>query len=283
MAKNHYPVVRHAQLEISTGLPGTQVGKLVQIDRELSKLNRRLYRQGRYYRAKIDLHPDATGNYLVFALRDDWAVQKAYQMAYAQYQKNTADERASLGNKQLARWEDFRVQVGGFNFDTLVSTLFDGTATVPLTSGTFDLAHVVDANDVRRSFTWSNTPTAGQYGLLVEYDKAGNAQITPQSSANLAPYVDIDSEVNDQTAADLQLDNREPPYDQGGVNANGEFVCVGVLGNAAGSQRLSTGFFTAPCGFVLIVAPTAADQGTDLLFEVQGGDYKGVNAPSMLE
>ena len=44
---------------------------------------------------------------------------------------------------------------------------------------------------------------------------------------------------------------------------------------------MSTGYFTAPCGFVVIYS-TSGNVG-NLTFEVKSGDYKGVHAPSMIE
>ena len=259
---------------------------LLQVDRALSKINRRLYRMGRYYKTKIDLDVTSNNSYTVFALRDDWAVQKSFQMAYNQYLKNTSDERQALG-KMVARWEDFRVddgQSGGR--DILVPVLRQGTLgnVVRLVNGTFDLANVVDANNTSRTFTWG-TPSASEYGILQEYDKAANAQLSPSSSdVSGAPYSEIDSEVNDQTHGDLQLDGREPPYDQTGVNAPSPFVKIAELGTGAqGSQRFSTGFFTAPCGIVFLVANDVNADTTKLALTVASGDYKGVHAPSMLD
>ena len=279
----HYPTVTEMGLDRAT--PVSSANMLLQVDRCLSQINRRLYRQGRYYKTKIDLDPTSDNTFTVFALRDDWAVQKAYQMAYTQYLKNTADERAALGKSAVARWEDFRVSDGVGSHDNLNPTLYTtGFALTRLVSGTFDLANVVDANNVNRSFTWG-TPGSSEYGILQEYDKSGNQQFSPSSSdVSSAPYSDIDSEVNDQTHADLQIDNREPPYDQTGVNAGTPFVKIATLGaGATGQQRLSTGFFMAPCGIVVIVADTIGADASKLSLCVAGGDYKGVHAPSMLE
>lgn len=276
---SHYPVVRGAQLEISTGLPGTLSQKVVYVDRELSKMNRRLYRHARNYQVKVDLHPDATGKYQVFALRDDWAVSKGLQMAYQMYLETTSEERAVTNS---ARWEDFRTELG-ISADQFVATFHDGISTQPLITGEFELSRVQDDAGVDRTFTWDDTPTATQFGILTEYDKAGNAERTPTNATGDVPYRVLNDELRQQTAADLQNKGNSPPYDTFGVNAGGPFVNVGNLGAFAGSQRLSTGFFNAPCGFVLIVAPAASDQGTSVMFEVKAGDYKGVHAPSMLE
>jgi hypothetical protein len=72
-----------------------------------------------------------------------------------------------------------------------------------------------------------------------------------------------------------------PPYDKNGVNAPTPWVKIAELGATGGAQRLSTGYFTAPCGFVVIYS-TSGNVG-NLTFEVKSGDYKGVHAPSMIE
>ena len=81
--------------------------------RNLSVLNRRLYRYGRNYNVKVDVRHDYAGPAIeVFALRDDWAVQKAFQMAYQVYLDNVMEERERLAGGQVARWEDFRIRDG---------------------------------------------------------------------------------------------------------------------------------------------------------------------------
>ena len=103
----HYPVVTKSPLS-----NGAAANTLVDTARCLSVMNRRLYRFGRNYEVKIDLRNDHVGQVQVFALRDDWAVQKAFQMAYQEYLDNTMQERENLSSNMIARWEDFRVRDG---------------------------------------------------------------------------------------------------------------------------------------------------------------------------
>ena len=58
---------------------------------------------------------------------------------------------------------------------------------------------------------------------------------------------------------------------------------IAVLDGTAGTQKLSTGFFTAPCGLVLCVGYGGDDTNFSVSLEAKAGDYKGVHAPSMLE
>jgi hypothetical protein len=275
----HYPVVLGSELG-STSENTTL--RFLQVDRELSKLNRRMYRMGRYYKVKIDCDQNATGNFEVYTLRDDWAVQKAYQMAYKMYLENTSEERERLGAKQIARWEDFRVN-HGLTGNQLVAVLHDvTTANTLMTGGEFELANVVDATGTTRSFTWG-TPTISEYGLLQEYDKAADTQADPSSVPSNGPYENINTDVDSATMDNLQGDGNLPPYVQTSITSTSPFVRIGTLGQTAGAQRLSTGFFTAPCGIVIVVGSGSNWNSNSLLFEAAKGDYKGVHAPSMLE
>ncbi|MFZ9091879.1 MAG: hypothetical protein ACO3FE_17525 [Planctomycetaceae bacterium] len=280
--KKHYPVVRGSKLGYTVVPAGTTY--LIQADRHLSQLNRRLYRMGRYYNCKLELDVTSTADIEVFALRDDWAVQKAFQLGFAQYMKNTSDERNNMSSNMIARWSDFRVDPGTAGTVTDLVPVLSTTAggEVQLTTGEFELAEVVDAAGSTRTFTWG-TPGATEYGLLQEYDKTANTQNLPSNVSGDAPYVDIDSEVNEATHDHLEQDGNEPPYERIGVNSGSPFVKIARLGvGGTGAQKLSTGYFNAPCGLILITGMNAVDVAT-LNIEYKAGDYKGVHAPSMLE
>lgn len=277
--KKHYPVVRGSPISSGSG-----ANTLVDMARNLSVLNRRLYRYGRNYNVKVDVRHDYAGAAIeVFALRDDWAVQKAFQMAYQQYLDNTSDERERMSSNQIARWEDFRIDDGltlAKNDARPVMHNVGGTATV-LNAGEFALSNVVDATGTLRGFTWGATSVTN-YGVLDEYDKMSNAQESPESSDANSPYANIDSQVDDLMSDQLKADGDNPPYDGDGVNATSPWVRIAVLGGTAGTQKLSSGFFTAPCGLVLLKGFGETSEAYSVELEAKSGDYKGVHAPSML-
>ena len=153
-----------------------------------------------------------------------------------------------------------------------------------LAAGEFDITQVVDSNSVVRQFTWG-TGSASKYSLLSEYDKAGNATQDPTFSTGDMPYDDLMSDDSAQMGEDLQNRGNKPPYNATGVNADSQWVKVATL-SAGAAQRLSTGFFKAPCGIVLITAGVAGTEVVttgSLSWTVKSGDYKGVHAPSLLE
>lgn len=242
---------------------------------------------GRYYELSISIDSEGNDkNYTVYTLSDDWMVEKGFKMAYDHFMKATKEERAALGT-QTARWEDFRVRSGVVH-DELHSTKYDQALNdFVLSQGEFALTEVTDAAGTQRVFTWSASPTGTEYGILIEYDKTGNAQSTPDSASSTGPqvaYENLTDDMDGTQAFDLQSRGNLPPYDQNGVNAGTPWIRVGVLRTGTGGeQRLSTGNFVAPCGLVLITSNSPVDDFGNVAFKVKSGDYKGVHAPSMLE
>lgn len=279
-----YPAVRQFPLAEASPSIGSAT-RVVDVGRCLSQANRRIYRYGRSYEVKIDLEPNSNTTFTVFALRNDWAVVKAFQMAHAEYLKNTADERARLSADQIARWEDFRCESGITGAD--VGPQFTNGSLAGVSNlvgqGEFALSNVVNAAGTRFSFTWG-TGAANKYGVLEEFDKTANAQGSPNSIPADAPYVDIDSEINEGTHDDLQADGNLPPYEQNAINAAEPFVKIATLDSSnPNAQKLSTGYFTVPCGLVLIVQTAYSDIAGKYSMTAKAGSYKGVHAPSLLE
>ena len=281
-AKPFYPVVRGSELGSTTE---QQTTRRLDVPRALSVLNRRLYRYARAYSVKLDLDMSTAGSYEVYALRNDWAVHQGLKMAYEMYLHNTEDERKALSGTQMARWEDFRCDAGlDVTAEILLPVLHqDNFTRTILTQGEFDLSTVVDTAQQTRTFTWGSA-SGTEYSILGEYDLKANAQPDPSSDTNDGPYANIKNELDETITKNLQEDGNLPPYDATGVNATTPWVRVATLGaGPAGDQKLSTGYFDAPCGIVVVVGNTGSWNSNDLIFEVKAGKYKGVHAPSMLE
>ena len=281
-AKRHYPVVRGSFLGSADE---DTIVRTLDVPRALSLLNRRLYRYARVYPVNISMVPTEAQTVEVYALRDDWAVHQGIKLAYKAYTMNTSEEREMLNGK-TARWEDFRVNdgvAGNAMLPKLMSNNFIGAGQL-LTGGQFNLSSVVDQGNNTMTFTWGASVANTSYGILAEYNKTGNAQASPEGETLFAPYENLTTQVNEQTHLDLQRDGKEPPYDADGVNTATPFVKIATLGaGAAGQQKLSTGYFNAPCGIVVMVGSGASWNSDAMSFEVQKGDYKGVGGRSLLE
>jgi hypothetical protein len=287
MAKNrkdeHYPVVRAGRIDY-TG-PAVTPQYEINIEQYLSKVNRRLYRQSRCYDVKLDIDADSIQTYNVFVLNDSWMTERALKMAFDMYMENSEAARDRLKENAIARWEDFRV-ISGTSFQQGNPAQYGLPTLTPvqLASGEFSITAVEDAAGTSKSFSFGGA-TATKYSILGEYDKAGNAQSSPDTSTGDMPYDNLMSDDSAAMAADLQTAGNKPPYDADGVNSVAQWVKVATL-SAGTSQRLSTGFFKAPVGFVIITAGKNQDELVDVSkieWTVKGGDYKGVHAPSLLE
>ena len=278
MAKKRYPVQRSGVIRLANAA-GSGV---VHGNRLMSRWNKRLYRQSRFYQMKIevDLSDTDPGPITVFALRDTWGNQKAYQMAFDVYQKTTEEERRRLGSK-IARWQDFTVQSGNASSELLGAVYdHDGTEST-LQGGEFNDTQVEDKAGNTMTFTWGNAVANSSYSIVSEYDlKADTGDDPSHGLAEVLPY---DEQLSDDSDVERnQLVNRgnAPPYDRDGFGSRWEKVAV--LRRLPGEQKLSTGYFTAPCGFAVVTGLNASGI-TRLNIEFKAGDYKGINAPSMLE
>ena len=281
MARNtRYP----CQKQISIAQPPGPAAANVTIDvpAVLSQVNHRLYRQSRYYECSltIDSNVEDGTTVDVYALMDTWWTQKALQLAKKAWDESNAEEKAMLNGK-VSRWNDFRVEPGLSGFGGTLANQFSRSslAAAPFTAGEFDPSLVVDQDGLSRTFTWG-APDPTTYSLFDEYNRTGNTSSDPEVPATGA-YSGLLPNLEAGAAAALQERGNLPPYDP--TNYGGGFwVKVGTLHLSPGRQRLSTGFFTAPCGMIAMTGVGWLSD-PDIQVTVKRGDYKGVHAPSMLE
>lgn len=282
----YYPVVKSFPI---TG--GSNPITIYDASRNLSRMNRRLYRMGRNYQLSVNIRPDTViTNVEVFALRNDWSTKRAFKMAYDAYLRSTADERKTMSKGQIARWEDFRVLHGipSATSQEGVPVAYNKALTgIPMTVGEHVQSEARDDSNTSYTFTWADITASGEFGILQEYDKYADTQNSPSNTVSGAesPYDNLGADISDDAVDDLENNGNSPPYNPD-CNTFGPWNRVAVLGNdATGKQKLSTGFFDAPCGFVLIKGYTYS--GDPQIFDIsvvhKHGDYKGVHAPSMLE
>lgn len=292
---DYYPVQR--TINLGSAPSGTTTNQILDVARCLSVVNHRLYRQGKTYQVKIDLdnRPDETNPGMssvdVYALVDTWYIQKAWQLARATYLRSTADERQSMSSQKIARWEDFRVSPGVTSPSTnvLPYRFSNGLAGANDSDGEFELSEITLADgSTQRIFSWG--PTGGSVlGMLEEYDKTGDTDLAPSTVAAGNAYAGTDPGVHESQMDDLAGKGNAPPYNATDFNAR-IWVKVATLDNSAaaspsvqgGHSRMTTGYFNAPCGLV-ILRPSVPDTSLDGLISmtVKAGDYKGVAAMNM--
>lgn len=290
-------VVRKFEIKtIQDVIPGVDTMDVLDIGSCLSKVNHRLYRQGRVYKAKISLDTrtmeDDSATVDVWALAPTWWVRQAWHYARKAYDDALADEKELLSAGNVARWRDFRVASGylnTFESGTLDPQLYTITGTPPMTpapyqQGEFNLSRVENLNSgLNMNFSWPSSLVSAvtEFDILQEFQDSRNESEDPQTIITDMPYNELMSDANDDDYIELQANGNEPPYDRT-VLENFIWVRVGHLQAKAGTGNgwtTSTGFFDAPCGLVLI--NTTEDLVTKLDVEIAKGDYRGVQAESM--
>lgn len=256
----------------------------------LSRINNRLYRFGKLYDLKLDASAalPAGTTIEVYALSNTWYVQKAFEEAKSVYDRAYRNEIENINETNIARWRDFRIRLdGNQSFSPAISWSYPTTYSpfVPQvnTNGQFEDSLVEDSAGVTRYFTWSPAVSANEYGVMQEYDKAGNQTRSPATDTTTMPYADLQADSSAVEASALQNQGQDPPY--GATDFPAWWVKVGeITVGTAGQTKLSTGYFHAPCGAFAIRTTTNEEfTGIDdnLSLEVRAGKYKGVQAENM--
>ena len=262
----------------ATGAPGPN--SLIQVDKVLSEVNHRLYRQHMTYTARVDLSTDATfGRVEVYALAPTWYVMNSLREAKRVHDDAMKEERAMAGQ---ARWYDFRIDP---NFPGTVTSLraygLDSNgAAVPVSIAGSEYVYSTIENHAgaQKGFRLLGASSASEYNVFEEYDAMGNVSDSPETPA-AGGYDGVRSAVENENIASLLENGNAPPYNPDTWNV--VWVKVGELyQTAGGSSSKSTGFFEAPLG--LIYLPNHAASGDrDITLRVKAGKYKGAQAVAL--
>jgi hypothetical protein len=270
----YYPV--QSRIELSSG--GIVIAPNV-----LSMINRRHYPATGVYECNVILNPTVTAGQLnVYVLKDNWDTIGAIRKAYEAYRTATASERAMLSKDQIARWEDFRIAHGTGLVEMGPFVYNAGLGSNTMTLGEFELSTVVDSAGNEKAFVLQGATNSGQYNILTQWSAAGNVQTDPVNLTSGAPYGELE-ESHDGTQSDnLQRDGNNPPYDAYGNDLIGSpWTKVATLTNAnvGADGRISTGFFRAPLGMIII---TGADANGWGILQVREGSTKGIKIHNIL-
>lgn len=283
---DYYPVQRKIPLGVfDSAISATTVGDA---GRLLSISNRRLMRYGMNYQIKIDLEPNTAGIATpfavdVFALMNNWDVQRAFALAKKTWTEAHADEMQSSSTS--ARWADFRIRDGVNGAAVLQPVRYNqDTQTAIVTDDGEHAESSVDVGGTETFFTWA-TPTGNELSVLDEWQHYGRSETDPSSSSTNAPYNGVNSDqLSNIEQVNIGEDGNNPPYSS--FSFGDYLVKVATIRyqpGAEGLQRLSTGYFDAPCGLFVLkhnLGSANLANGT-ITMCAKSGDYKGVDAKAM--
>jgi len=290
--KQHTPDYYPVQRKIALGADGSTLtgNRLVDAGKLLSVQNRRLYRQGMKYELKIDLDVDITAvpnvQVEVFALADNWDTQRAWALAKATYDRAYADEQNNTA-AQLARWRDFRVQSGVTGIVELDPVVYNDSLAFGVLNAGEHAFSSVDVGGTETFFGWG-AASASRLDILDEWIRAGSVGSDPSTGPTTAPYDGVNSDnMSNIEMQNLSTDGNLPPYATTADGENWLKVCslqmLKATGTGEGLQRLSTGYFSAPCGLVALRITGSNLPNGSILMTAKAGDYKGVMAHRMAQ
>lgn len=306
------PAVISLNYEIQTNTTG--VDNYIDLSRDLSDLNRRLYRQGMQYAVAGITVTDDLGTTRglevnVSTCGNTWIVQNAWkkgQALWMEMQKEVLESNPSVAGK----WRDFKVLMNEEMAFANTRRALDGTMSAwqPGQEWTRSLfvvpQHDVDPGTglVKAAEEWyaclvGPDDVANKiFSLVKAYEESRSTvqQITPNVPAGLPNsfYLKLqDDGSQDPELATIVIDeNDQPPYAMGpGAYPGGEaFGAKGALTRVGRgimndfTPTLHMPGFTAECGFILINAKsTTGDDNARIQIHLVPGEYKGVMAVPM--
>jgi hypothetical protein len=224
----------------------------------------------------------------VYALANTWMLKKAWQAAFENYLNQTKEERATYKGK-LARWNDFRLNTSGIfsGAGALEVGLIDPSGAITgLSGGEYNTSFVADDAGTSKNYGIGGSAGGNTFDILGEFDKLGGMNTQPSVTQTAVAYDGTDTDLQNEEIVDVTNRGNAPPYAQNDSHTANPFRKIGVLHSDTGGQRLSTGYFDAPFGIVIIVSQSGHklfSQGTELILEVKAGDYKGVHSEAMFD
>lgn len=299
------PAVRYLRYHLTnSGTPGTETSHYIDLARDLSAVNRRLYRQGRdYHVRKITIVSSNTpnapsgGRVSVSTAPNSWSVRGAWNRGFSTM-KQQHKEAVKVTDIQSGKWADFKIHLsndartstlalpldngsnavtlGEWNYSTIVSP--DGTTS----ADPFDM-HLLGAHQGSAG-AWTSIGLVTSYGETRTTVSSGQPNVPATASddplVNAFDYGTITDEVIDQ----IEGENDNPPYsllDYPGDNTNMPKPIV-VQDSVLSDGRAIMGGFSALCGLLEIECSSANPSDVySVLVELAPGNYRGVNAETI--
>jgi hypothetical protein len=299
--KSKTPALRYLRYEMTmSGTPGTEVSAFIDLARDLSRVNRRLYRQGRDYHVKkitvVSSDTPNGGNRISFStVHDTWVTRNAWRRGFETFKMMQAEATKQISGDVKGTWNDFKVFLSP---DHRAGTKLD-----PLDNG----GNAWDAGDwvYTKLVTPDGTTSADEFELTLIGDHSGAAgsrnsvgliksygesRATVQNNdPNVPSAASDDPLVNvfdygtaiDEVIDRMEVEGDEPPYDiadyPGGAN-NGQKPSV-VQDTTIVDGKSVVGGFNAIAGLIEVEAKsTLPNDVISILVELAPGNYRGIAA-----
>lgn len=301
-AKTMTPAVRYLRYELTnSGNGGTETSHFIDLAKDISALNRRLYRQGRTYHVKritvISKNTPNADNRVSFStIPESWTSHGAWKRGMKTWQLMNADATNTLTNDISATWSDFKVYMsndhrgsanvltpkdnggnnvvaGEWTYTVLISpdgTTGDDQFAIHMLGDTVGSAGSLTSVGLIKSF--------GETRATVDTDQPnvpGDASQDPL--LNVFDYGTTIDEVVDR----LETENDNPPYSVSNyLGDDGNMPKPQVVQDTTiVDGKATVGGFGAMLGLIEVeaVSPIGGDVYS-LLVELAPGNYRGIKA-----
>lgn len=306
-SKNLEPAVRYLRYELTnSGTPGTETSHFVDLAKDLSATNRRLYRQGRRYHIRrvsivssntniLDANQNA-GKISVSTCPESWVSQKAWQRGMKVWMDKNKESSRLLASDISSTWSDFKVYLSDDHRTGTVLSPMDNGGNV-VNSGEWTYSKIVSPDgttgddDFFLHLLGNHNGGAGSrisVGLIKSYGESRATVDADQPNINsdvfddpLVNAMDDGTDV-DETLANLANDNDNAPYqtvNYPGDNGNMPKPLVVYETTLGTDGRATFGGFSAMCGLLEIEATSPIQNDVySVLVEIAPGNFRGIKA-----
>ena len=300
-AKKTIPAVRHLRYELTnSSQAGTETSHYIDLAKDISAINRRLYRQGRAYHVKrvtivSSNTPNGENRVSISTVPHSWTATGAWKRAFETWNQMNAEATKQTAGALHSTWADFKVYLSNeMRSGTVLSPVDNGGNAVA--AGEWEYTRLVTpdgttgADEFYLHMLGDHSGGAGARGSVGLIKSFGESRSTVNDfSPNVPGDAADDPLVNvfdygtsvDEVIDRMITDNDKPPYETDnypGDDANMPKPLV-VQDTTIVDGKTTIGGFTAMCGLLEIESksPISSDVYS-ILVELASGSYRGVKA-----
>lgn len=312
-AKKHTPAVRHLRYELTnSGTPNTETSHFIDLAKDLSAVNRRLYRQGRHYHVKrITVVSSNTPNVQweaaagaavssgarvsISTAPTSWITQMAWKRSFEVFKEMNKRATINVAGADISgTWADFKVYLSTDHRNgTKLSPVDNGGNAVSAGEWVYSRFISPDGTTSEDEFDGvllgDHVGSAGSrvsVGLVKSYGESratvfnGSPNVPNISDDPLLNVFDYGTEI-DEVLNRLESDNDQPPYDIANYPGDDANMPKPIVAQdmTLSDGKATVGGFTAMCGLIEIESKSpVANDTLSVLVELAPGKYRGINA-----
>lgn len=247
----------------------------IDLARDLSRVNRRLYRQGRYYAIEsitiasgVNMRSSDVVSQAWYSSGNSYTVQKAWNAGYDAW-NDQLDQYSD--RSQRGRWDDFKIYLDDTMEDGTINDVYAGDGAIVQVGEDWSYAKLAfDDDGTEREFTMcligtsnlTDTDEESGIALIEEWADArpkAHAESPPMPgswSNTIWAKIKGTDELTDMIYENLETDNDQAPYDfddyyGGAVNGDAAHLERLIAVSGAEFTRTIPGFI-APCGLIKV-------------------------------